>query len=55
MDTIEKVLDFYRHTALLAQTGKLRNADPAIGVISIDANDERDLAAFLRSLNEDCN
>lgn len=53
MDTIEKVLDFYRHTSLLVQAGKLRNGDPALGAISIDADDERDLAAFLRSLNED--
>jgi cytochrome c peroxidase len=53
MGTIEKVLDFYRHASLLVQAGKLRNADPALGAISIDANDEKDLAAFLRSLNED--
>jgi cytochrome c peroxidase len=53
MDTIEKVLDFYRHTALLAQAGNLRNADPQIGLVSIDAADEKALAAFLRSLNED--
>ena len=53
MDTIEKVLDFYRHTALLAQSGKLRDADPEISLISIDETDEKALAAFLRSLNED--
>jgi hypothetical protein len=53
MDTIEKVLDFYRHTALLAQAGTLRNADPNITGISIDDKDETALAAFLRSLNED--
>jgi len=53
MDTIEKVLDFYRHTSLLVQAGKLRNGDPALGAISMDADDDRDLAAFLRSLNED--
>jgi hypothetical protein len=53
MDTIEKVLDFYRHTALLAQAGKLRNADPNIAGISIDDQDSTALAAFLRSLNED--
>jgi hypothetical protein len=55
MNTIEKVLDFYRHTALLAQSGKLRNPDPAIGAISIDSQDETALAAFLRALNEDYN
>jgi hypothetical protein len=53
MDTIEKVLDFYRHTALLAQAGKLRNADPNIAGISIDGQDAAALAAFLRALNED--
>ncbi len=53
MDSIEKVLDFYRHTALLAQNGELRNADSHIAGISIDAQDEAALAAFLRSLNED--
>jgi cytochrome c peroxidase len=53
MDTIEKVLDFYRQASLLVQVGKLRNADPALAAISIDGGDEKDLAAFLRSLNED--
>ncbi len=53
MDTIEKVLDVYRHSALLAQGGTLRNADPQIGLVSIDGADEKALAAFLRSLNED--
>lgn len=53
MDTIEKVLDFYRHTALLAQAGKLRNADPNMAGISIDSQDAAALAAFLRALNED--
>jgi len=53
MDTIEKVLDFYRHTSLLAQDGRLRNADPEISRISIDDNDAVALSAFLRSLNED--
>jgi hypothetical protein len=46
-------LDFYRHTALLAQNGELRNADSHIAGISIDAQDEAALAALLRSLNED--
>jgi hypothetical protein len=53
MDSVEKVLDFYRHTALLAQAGQLRNADPNIAGISIDAQDSAALAAFLASLNED--
>ena len=53
MDTIEKVLDFYRHTSLLAQAGKLRNADPEIARISINDADAVAIAAFLRSLNED--
>jgi hypothetical protein len=35
LETIEKVLDFYRHTSLLARAGKLRNADPALGAISM--------------------
>jgi hypothetical protein len=53
MDTIEKVLDFDRHSSLLVRAGKLRNTDPALGAISIDAENDKDLAAFLRSLNED--
>jgi len=53
MDTIEKVLDFYRHVSLLAGEGKLRNADPEIARVSIDDNDAIAIAAFLRSLNED--
>ncbi len=53
MDTIEKVLDFYRHAALQAQAGRLRNADPNIAGISIDEQDAAALAAFLRALNED--
>jgi cytochrome c peroxidase len=53
MDSIEKVMDFYRHVAVLAQAGKLRNADPAIAGVSIDSNDAAALAAFLRALNED--
>jgi hypothetical protein len=53
MDSVAKVLDFYRHTALLAQAGQLRNADPNIAGISIDNQDSAALAAFLASLNED--
>jgi hypothetical protein len=53
MDSIERVLDFYRHTALLAQAGKLRNADPNLAEDSIDTEDSAAPAAFFRNLNED--
>jgi hypothetical protein len=39
--------------AILAQSGKLRNGDPAIAGISIDDKDEAAIAAFLQSLDEE--
>lgn len=53
MATIQKVVDFYRHVGILAQAGKLRNADPDIAGISIDDKDETAIVAFLQALNED--
>jgi cytochrome c peroxidase len=53
MATIQKAVDFYRHVAILAQAGRLRNADPAIAGISIDDKDEAAILAFLQSLNEE--
>jgi cytochrome c peroxidase len=53
MQTVEEVLRFYRKMSGLARAGKMRNADPELGNISIDAQDETALAAFLKSLTED--
>jgi cytochrome c peroxidase len=53
MATIQKVVDFYRHVAILALAGKLRNGDPAIAGISIDDKDQAAIVAFLEALNED--
>lgn len=53
MQTIEDVLTFYQQMSALQNAGKLRNGDPDIGAIDIDADDTKALAAFLRSLNED--
>jgi cytochrome c peroxidase len=50
---IEQVLMFYRQMSAMARAGKVRNGDPQLAGISIDADDARALAAFLRSLTED--
>lgn len=54
-DTLEDVLGFYAQTSAMARAGSLRNADPRIADIAINAGDRIDLAAFLRALNEDYN
>lgn len=52
-DSLEKVLDFYRDISARARAGQLRNADPRLKNIATSAEDARDIAAFLRALNED--
>lgn len=53
IDTIEGVILAYINSSALATRGLLRNADPAISHIQIQARDVEALSAFLRSLNED--
>ena len=53
MDTVDKVIDFYIATSALARQGLLRNGAAELMPMSIGADDEAPLAAFLRSLNED--
>ncbi|GAC1634914.1 MAG: cytochrome c peroxidase [Nevskia sp.] len=52
-DTIEDSIGSYATTAAMARAGRLRNADPRLANVAINARDEADLAAFLRALNED--
>jgi len=52
-DTIEDVLRFYIDASSRARKGQMRNAEPDISKISFDATDIAQMAAFLRSLNED--
>lgn len=54
-DTLEAALAFYAQSSALARAGNLRNADPRIANIAINAQDQADLAAILRALNEDYN
>jgi cytochrome c peroxidase len=51
--TIEQVLKFYRQVSKMAKTGRLRNGAMEISRIHLNDADAMDLAAFLRSLNED--
>lgn len=53
MDTVEDVINFYINSSALARAGQMRNADPQLNGIFLDANAVAPLAAFLRSLNED--
>jgi hypothetical protein len=52
MDTIEQVLGFYLNFSALARAGTVRNADPQLSGISLDASAIAPLAAFLRALDE---
>jgi hypothetical protein len=52
MNTIEDVLNFYLAVSTNARAGAVRNADPALSGISLDASAVAPLAAFLRSLDE---
>ena len=54
-DTLEDGIAVYATTAAMARAGTLRNADPRLANIAINAQDQADLAAFLRALNEDYN
>ena len=52
-DTIEETIRHYAAFAALARQGRMRNQAPELEGISLDAEDQAALAAFLRSLNED--
>jgi hypothetical protein len=52
MNTIEDVIQFYQTFPAMARAGTVRNADPQLGGIFLDASATGPLAAFLRSLNE---
>jgi len=51
-NTIEDVLSFYLVVSAQARAGTLRNADPQLSGISLDASAIPPLAAFLRALDE---
>jgi hypothetical protein len=51
-NTIEDVLSFYIVVSAQARAGTLRNADPQLSSISLDASAIPPLAAFLRALDE---
>ena len=53
MNTIEDVLQFYLNSSAQARAGTLRNADPQLSRISLDASAVAPLAAFLRALDEE--
>jgi len=53
MNTIEAVLNFYQNFSGLARSGGVRNADPQLSNISLDASSVTPLAAFLRALDEE--
>lgn len=52
-DTLEAVLGFYRGTSDQARAATLRNGAPQLQGIALTPGDVSQLAAFLRSLNED--
>ena len=52
MNTIEDVLEFYLNSSAEARAGTIRNADPQLSNVSLDASAVAPLAAFLRALNE---
>jgi hypothetical protein len=51
-NTIEDVIGFYIGVSAQARAGTLRNADPQLSPITLDASATVPLAAFLRSLDE---
>jgi hypothetical protein len=53
MNTIEDVISFYLTVSTNARAGTIRNTDPALSGISLDASASASLAAFLRALNEE--
>lgn len=53
MANVEDVLHFYLRMSVLARAGQLRNGASELRAISLDEQDVKALAAFLRSLDED--
>ena len=53
MDTIDAVIAFYQTISAQARAGRVRNADPQLSGIFLDASAGVPLAAFLRALNEE--
>jgi hypothetical protein len=53
MNTLEQVLGFYLNFSAQARAGTVRNADPQLSGISLDASAAAPLAAFLRALDEE--
>jgi hypothetical protein len=52
MNTIEDVIEFYENFSSKARSGTVRNADPQLGGMSLDASATAPLGAFLQSLDE---
>lgn len=55
MGGVDAVLRHYLKISSLAREGRVRNADPALGTISLAPGDLDSLQSFLRALNEDYN
>jgi len=53
MNAVEDVINFYLQFSAKARAGALRNIDPQMGGILLDAGSVSPLAAFLHSLDED--
>jgi hypothetical protein len=53
MNTLNRVIQFYRNFSDKARNGNARNIDPEISNISLDDSAVGPLKAFLNSLNED--
>jgi cytochrome c peroxidase len=51
--TVESVLQFYQQSSAMARAGTIRNGDPELSNIQIDASAVKSLTSFLNSLNED--
>jgi hypothetical protein len=51
---LEDVVRFYVAESALARAGRLRNGARELRTMQIGEDDVAPLAAFLRSLNEDC-
>jgi cytochrome c peroxidase len=52
-DTLDNVIDFYKHVSDQARAGTLRNGATQLQGIALLGNDVAPLVAFLNSLNED--
>lgn len=53
MNTIEDAINFYSTFSAKARAGLVRNADPRLSGVLLDTNVTPQIAAFIRSLNED--